>query len=286
MAQLTIINRCGRYIVNSKKERKMSEETVNPEIVEAMGVSEAAFQEICQIVGRMPTVGELSTLLAMWEANGKQQSLHAWLRCQPHTVEYNDYLYEGVDEGHKGIHEPRVKECIAIAESLAKSETGEKGEGLGEHGDLIYMVGNVSSIFLDSEYARKYLHLAEQPIEMATPREEMEYIEMILDSLRGNEVIYGQRMVGEGGLFGTLMGSCDKQHGFDILTCREVRLDAFLFGEERGRYIVSLKESQDDFFLTKMDEARLNCCFLGRVTRGRILVDDMDFGPSTRYMRK
>lgn len=262
----------------------MNEEIVNPEIVEAMGVSEAAFQEICQIVGRMPTVGELSTMLAMWEANGKQQSLNAWLRCQPHTVEYNDYLYDGIDDGHKEIHEPKVKECIQIAQSLSETIEISPDNSFVDHGDLIYLVGNVSSIFLDSEYARKYLHLAEDPIRMETSQEEQEYIELIINSLYENEILKSRRPVGRGGLFMALAECCDKYHGFDILTCREVRLDAFLFGEEPGRFIISLPECQDDYFLLKMDDARVNCCFLGRVTRGRILVDDMDFGPSTRYI--
>jgi hypothetical protein len=74
------------------------------------------------------------------------------------------------------------------------------------------------------------------------------------------------------------------EFGFDILTCREIRLDSFLFGEDPGRFVVSLPESQDDFFLLKMDEARINCCFLGHVTKGRVLVDDMDFGDIKSYL--
>jgi TctA family transporter len=52
----------------------------------------------------------------------------------------------------------------------------------------------------------------------------------------------------------------------------------------RGRYVVSLPESQDDLFLLKMGEARLNCCFLGHATKGRLLVDDMDYGSIESYL--
>ena len=72
---------------------------------------------------------------------------------------------------------------------------------------------------------------------------------------------------------------------FDILAPREVRLDAFLFGEEPGRYVVSLPEKCDDEFLVKIGEARLNCCFLGRVTKGRILIDGTDFGTSNSFFK-
>jgi phosphoribosylformylglycinamidine synthase len=71
--------------------------------------------------------------------------------------------------------------------------------------------------------------------------------------------------------------------GYDILVPREVRLDAFLFGEEAGRYLVALPETGDDAFLLKMDEARLNCCFLGRTTKNRVMVDGFDFGLVSQY---
>jgi phosphoribosylformylglycinamidine synthase len=72
--------------------------------------------------------------------------------------------------------------------------------------------------------------------------------------------------------------------GYDILVPREVRLDAFLFGEEQGRYLVALSEAKDDEFLLKMDDARLNCCFLGRTTKNRVVVDGFDFGPVSQYI--
>ena len=70
----------------------------------------------------------------------------------------------------------------------------------------------------------------------------------------------------------------------DSLHC--LRIDAFLFGEEAGRYLVAVKEEHDDLFLLKVDEARLNCCFLGRTTKGRILIDGYDFGPVSQYTRQ
>ena len=50
----------------------MSEQTIDFEQVEAMGISRQAFDEVLDIIGRQPTIDELSTLLAMWEANGEK----------------------------------------------------------------------------------------------------------------------------------------------------------------------------------------------------------------------
>ena len=262
-------------------ENVQQEELVSPEIMEAMGISRPAFEEVMGIIGRMPTVQELSTLLAMWDANGRQQSLYGWLKGQHHVVEKHEYLYTGTDTAHKEIREPRVKDCISLAhEVLENTKPLPMAAGQVPFGrsELLYMVGNVSTQFLDSEYARRCLHIVADPVKMETVDEDIAYLRLILGSLLTAEVITSLWTVGGGGLFATLVQGCGGRVGFDILTCREIRLDAFLFGEEQGRFVVSLPEKQDDFFLLKMDEARINCCFLGHVTKGRLLVDDMDYG--------
>lgn len=276
-----------------------AEEILTPEVVEAMGISQPAFEEVQCIIGRMPTVQELSTLLAMWEANGRQQSLYGWLRGQHHLVERNEYLYTGGDEQHKEIMEPRVKDCIAIAHEIMRGQEGQAAAaGRLGRGENLYMVGNVSTEFLYSEYARRCLHIVSDPVRMTTPEEDSEYCDLILGSLLDAAVITSYLPVGRGGLFATLCSACQvsaagsqpsgahagQPLGFDILTCREIRLDAFLFGEEPGRFVVSLPEAQDDLFLLKLAEARVNCCFLGHVTKGRVLVDDMDFGDISAFM--
>lgn len=371
---------------------------VTEEIIEALGISRPAMDELVDIIGRMPTEEELSTLLAMWESNGKQQSLFSWLKGQRHAFERIEYLYDGDDTLHSGIREPKIKECVEIAKSLRLS----RNENLGlcqeiEHcqisGDceemgacqvvnlshisgshpevtlghnssncptkgventvspytvreivspqqalLLYMVGKVSSEFLDSEYARRCLHLTSHPQTFSSHEEEQVYMEMILGALEGKGVICGRGPVGSGGLFESLIRltqmlskvsrdsssaktrqesanfnqdpptsrqvsansepdsatsatssatspqrSTSRDYGFDILSCREVRLDAFLFGEEPGRFLVAIEESQDDFFLQKLDDARVDACFLGRTTKGRILVDGFDFGPVSDF---
>ena len=283
----------------------MLKKMVDFETAEAMGISRQAFDEVLDIIGRQPTIDELSTLLAMWESNGKQQSLYGWLRGQHHVVERNDYLYEGQAD-HKAIKEPRIKECLDIAHALCKNFqfsilTSSTSLHFGTEskfslrstfgtpnfqfstGLLLYMVGNVSGEFAGSEYAKRCLHLVDEPMATGGHEEDCQYIEMILEALTGSEMVLAQAPVGQGGLFCSLLRFVAPL-GFDILVPREVRLDAFLFGEEQGRYLVALKEEQDDAFLLKMDDARLNCCFLGRTTKNRVVVDGYDFGPATDYL--
>jgi phosphoribosylformylglycinamidine (FGAM) synthase-like enzyme len=254
----------------------MSETTIDFEQVEAMGISRLAFDEVLAIIGRQPTIDELSTLLAMWESNGKQQSLYGWLRGQHHTVELNEYLYEGQAD-HHALREPRVKECVGIARQLCTHLSFPSHITKLTTGLLLYMVGNVSSEFADSEYARRCLHLSDAPMAVDGHEEDCQYIEMILSALQAGKLIMDSTPVSEGGLFCSLLRFVIP-YGYDILVPREVRLDSFLFGEEPGRYLAVTDEKHDDALLLKLDDARLNCCFLGRTTKGRILVDGYDFG--------
>lgn len=249
----------------------------------AMGVSREAYDELVSVVGHLPSMEELGTLLAMWQSNGKQQSLYGWLCGQRHTVVRESYLYDGSDETHRSIQEPRVQECITIAKHLCGNRPDlQAGRFQLSKGELIYMVGRVSTEFLDSEYGRRYLHISSQSRD-AMPHDDADYIDLILSVLRDNNIVHHYTPIGTGGLFRTLAQGCSPKVGFDILTCREIRLDAFLFGEEAGRFVATLNESDDDTFLSRLDEARVDCCFLGRTTKGRVLVDGMDFGPATEY---
>ena len=261
----------------------MAEQPIDFEQVEALGISREAYDEILDIVGRIPTMEEFSTLLAMWESNSKQQSLYGWLRGQHHTVERDEYLYTG-NADHRSIREPRVKECLAIAKDLCNEFLPQPTPNHQlPTGTLLYMVGNVSTEFADSEYARHCLHLVDEPMGAGGHEEDCAYIEMILSALRDNNLLLANLPVGTGGLFCSLLRFTTPL-GYDILSPREVRLDAFLFGEEQGRYLVAVDEQHDDAFLLKMDEARLNCCFLGRTTKNRILVDGYDFGPASQFV--
>ncbi len=272
-------------------------EIVSEEILEAMGISRPAYEEVQTIIGRLPTVDELSTLLAMWQSQGNRQGLLSWLKGQPHAAERHEYLENTLEPQSKEIKEPRVKECIAIAKAMFGSNEPESGNAITHtaqeqpavvhRGDALYMVGDVSEFFVDSEYGRQYLHLVSDPITMDNEQETADYLELILGSLKDNGTLFDFRRITSGGLFGTLLDITNPAMlGFDILTCREVRLDAFLFGELGVRFIATTDEPKEDFFLQKLTEARVNCCFLGRATKGRILIDGMDFGSSSRYNRQ
>lgn len=269
-------------------------EILDESLLEEMGISRPVYEEVMAVVGHLPTIDELSTLLAMWKTQGSRQSLLTWLKGQFHNAVQREYLDNDLEPESRLYQEPEVKECIAITRKLFDdnkvSREFFKTSGSNANikkDDAIYMVGDVSSLFTNSEYGRRYLHLVDNPIVMEGDEETAQYIELILGSMEGNGAIEGFWRIGEGGLFRTLMTIVAPQRkGFDILTCREVRLDAFLFGEQGVRFLALLDEPREDFFLQKLVEARINCCFLGRVTNDRVIVDDVDFGRSAAFSTK
>ena len=284
---------CNLYFCNMGKDDDSINKVLNDceiadeSLLEQMGICRAVYEELMSIVGHLPTIDEVSTLMAMWRSQGGRQSMLTWLKGQFHSVVQRDYLDDGNETASSLYREPEVGECIAIARALAESDKVSRGtlvEPFAHTGDAIYMVGDVSALFANSEYGRRYLHIAENPIAMDDDEETAQYMQIILGSLESNGVLFGFRRIARGGLFRTLMAMvAPGRRGFDILTCREIRLDAFLFGEQGVRYLALLDEPHEDFFIQKTVEARLNCCFLGRVTRDRIVVDGVDFGRSAAY---
>ena len=85
---------------------------VNAETAESMGVSREAYDQVTEVVGHLPNMAELSTLLAMWQSNGCQQSLYGWLKGQRHIAKRDAYIYTGEDDTYNSINEPHAKECV------------------------------------------------------------------------------------------------------------------------------------------------------------------------------
>ena len=123
------MKRRNETVADMSADAIQDEELVSPEIMEAMGISQPAYEEVMGIIGRMPTLQELSTLLAMWEANGRQQSLYGWLKGQHHVVEKHEYLYTGTGTPHRDIREPRAQARLAMAHEVpANRETAPSAQ--------------------------------------------------------------------------------------------------------------------------------------------------------------
>ncbi len=144
-------------------------------------------------------------------------------------------------------------------------------------GDLIYLIGDCHDDISSSEYLTNYLKIEESPSPFFDIQKELILQKSILQ-LIDNKKIRSAHDISDGGLYTCLVESgIPNILGFDIFTNHDFRQDAYLFGEAQSRVIVTVNpEKKKDFenFL----KGKISCTFLGEVTDGKIVIDDVDFG--------
>lgn len=145
-------------------------------------------------------------------------------------------------------------------------------------GDLIYLLGIPRNDINSSEYLYTYHGIKNSPAPFFDLEEEFALQECMKGLIRNN-YISSAHDVSDGGLFVTL---CEMAFpnglGFDIVTDSEIRKDAFLFGESQSRVAVTVVEDYEDEFLDFVAEKDIQVILLGHVTKGRVTIDEQNFG--------
>ena len=145
-------------------------------------------------------------------------------------------------------------------------------------GDLIYLLGVPRSDINSSEYLYSFHGVKNSPAPFFDLEEEYK-VQQCIKALIRNNYISSAHDVSDGGLFVTLceMG-LPNSLGFDIVTDSEIRRDAFLFGESQSRIAVTVVEDYEDEFLDFVGESGVQVMLLGHVTKGRVTIDEENFG--------
>ncbi len=121
--------------------------------------------------------------------------------------------------------------------------------GFKQEGDLVYLVGKSRSDIHSSEYLHKYVGVEFSPAPHFDLDEEHAFQQVILQLISAKQV-NSVHDISEGGLFITLLESgFVGSLGFEVAQQnKEVRADAYWFGEAQSRAVVSVsKEKQADF---------------------------------------
>jgi phosphoribosylformylglycinamidine synthase len=145
-------------------------------------------------------------------------------------------------------------------------------------GDLIYLLGVPRIDINSSEYLYSFHGVKNSPAPFFDLEEEFK-VQQCIKALIRNNYISSAHDVSDGGLFVTLceMG-LPNSLGFDIVTDSEIRRDAFLFGESQSRIAVTVVEDYEDEFLDFVGESGVQVMLLGHVTKGRVTIDEENFG--------
>ena len=151
--------------------------------------------------------------------------------------------------------------------------------------DLIYMIGKSENDLSSSEYLASYHSIKESSVPKFDLEIEYDVQQTVKKLIRAG-VIESAHDVSDGGLFITLLESSFTNNlGFEIVSSSEVRDDAFLFGEVPSRVVVSVTETGEDAFLDVLRDCTTPFILLGHVTKGRIAVDDKNFGEIEEYKK-
>lgn len=149
--------------------------------------------------------------------------------------------------------------------------------GFRESGDLIYLIGEVTDDIGCSEYLHHIHGITHSPAPYFDLEKEAA-LHQCIRKLIGHNLVSSAHDVSEGGLMITLMESAfPDERGFEIKTGRDVRIDAFCFGEGQGRIVVSIRPEHREAFESMVEKDHIPYRTLGHVTDGAICVDGIDF---------
>ena len=144
-------------------------------------------------------------------------------------------------------------------------------------GDLIYLLGDCYDDISSSEYLANYLKIEASPVPFFDINAEIKLQKVLLD-LINNHNIESMHDISDGGLYVNLVESgMVRDLGFDIFTNHDFRQDAYLFGESQSRAVVTISDTQRAKF-EKYLKGKISFTYLGKVTDGKIIIDDLDFG--------
>lgn len=151
-------------------------------------------------------------------------------------------------------------------------------------GDQVFLIGESKNDIASSQYLIKYLKVKYSPAPYFDLDEEYKVQKAVMD-LISKGLLVSAHDVSDGGLFITLLESAMVNNlGFEITSDKNIRKDAFLFGESQGRIVVSVKPSQVAPFSQVLQNKGVPFSLLGEVTKDNaIKIDGENFGSVAGY---
>ncbi len=153
-----------------------------------------------------------------------------------------------------------------------------------EEGDLIYLLGIQNDHIGYSEYLNIIHGVTYAPAPYFNLDEEFQLHKSIQNLIRKGWV-RSAHDISEGGLFCSLAESCfpNPELGFRIEIPTGFRKDLFLFGENQGRIIVSIKPKHKTEFELFLQQLKQEYYFLGDVAKNSFIVNNQNFGTNAQY---
>ena len=151
--------------------------------------------------------------------------------------------------------------------------------GFKQEGDLIYLVGESRNDINSSEYLHKYVGVEYSPAPHFDLNEEHAFQQVIL-KLIGDKQVVSVHDVSEGGLFISLLESAFVGSlGFAVAQQKkEIRSDAYWFGEAQSRAVVSVRKENQIAFENYLTSTGIGFESLGVVKGQEVNVNGENWG--------
>ena len=144
-------------------------------------------------------------------------------------------------------------------------------------GDYIYLIGQSQNDISSSEYLYSYHNFKNSSTPYFDLSEEFK-IQNAVKTLIHSKLIQSAHDISEGGLFINLVESAILNNfGFEIFTDKNIRKDAFLFGEAQGRIVISVKKELESEVISSLKLMDVKFSKLGFVTGSDFKIDDETF---------
>jgi phosphoribosylformylglycinamidine synthase len=153
-----------------------------------------------------------------------------------------------------------------------------------EAGNTIYVIGHIKNDIGSSEYLHKIVGEEFSMAPYFNLDEEFDMQQLVLKLIQ-EKAIVSAHDISEGGLIVTLLeSSFNKNLGFSVTQeNKEIRQDAFWFGEAQGRVVVSVNEKMKDDFEKLVSQSTVPVTKIGHVSEDRVEANGQSWGNITEW---
>ncbi len=152
-------------------------------------------------------------------------------------------------------------------------------------GDCIYIIGECKNDISSSEYLYSYHKQKNTPPPYFNLDEEFD-IHHAVKTIIKNKLIESAHDCSDGGLFVTLMESAFQHNlGFDISSDKNIRKDAFLFGEGQGRIVVTVKKDNEIALVDELKKLNVKFSKLGFIKDIEVKIDGQPYGSINEFKK-
>jgi phosphoribosylformylglycinamidine synthase len=155
--------------------------------------------------------------------------------------------------------------------------------GFKNEGDAIYLLGRSRNDINSSEYVYSICGIKNTPAPDFDLDEEFNLQQTLLSAIKAGLIVSAHDCA-DGGLFITLLESAmHKGLGFEISSDKNVRKDAFLFGEAQSRVVISIAPGKENDLKAMLEKSGLAFSKLGNVKGKNLVIDGENFGGVEEY---